>query len=256
VKLDFYGGGCTGQEEIDRNVVYAAALGLLDTIGQGKTLHERKLAVVGGGPSIRAHIDTLRQWPGDIWAINSTTLWCLEQGIDAAFFTVDAAEEASGMVGKARKGVVASRVTPGVFEALHANGATVETFLLDPTENKNGPTSATCVPHVALGLGYKHVTFFGCESCYAESSHINRDETHQVDLLRVQCGPETYLTKPEFMIQAQILGLIIKTFPTIYEDKSGGLLRAFMEYDDHDVVWVSPEFEKKINIYPECAPSS
>jgi hypothetical protein len=256
VKLDFYGAGCTSQEEIDSNVAYAAALGLLDTSGPQQALHERKLAVVGGGPSIRAHIDTLRQWPGDIWAINSAVTWCLNQGIDAAFFTVDAAEEASRLVGKAKRGVVASRVTPGVFEALHENGATIETFLLDPTQPRNGPTSATCAPYLALGMGYKHVTFFGCESCYGERTHIDRDERNDVDLLRVQCGPEVYLTKPEFMLQAQLLGMILKAFPTIYEDKSGGLLKAFTDYDDHDIVWISESFKKKINIYPECDPSS
>jgi hypothetical protein len=49
----------------------------------------RRLAVCGGGPLLAAELNTLRDWPGDIWAINYTVEWLQANGIQSTLFTVD-----------------------------------------------------------------------------------------------------------------------------------------------------------------------
>ena len=53
--------------------------------------HEMPLAIVGGGPSVKDHLDELRAWPGHIWGVNAACTWLAKQGIGSLFFSVDAA---------------------------------------------------------------------------------------------------------------------------------------------------------------------
>ena len=258
MKIAWTGDGCVSDDDLARNVAYCAGLGLPD-IGKVDIsgIHDRPLAVVGGGRSVLAYADQLRVWPGDVWAVNGTFDWCRSQGIDATFFTVDADPIALDLVANVKKAIVPSRIAPCVFDRLIANGAEIETFFLDPTEAQSGPTSATAAPHVSLRKGYKNVTFFGCESSYSDgATHTYTCEASAVDLMKIAIGGEVHLTKPEFQLQAQCLAAIIKSFPGIYREKSGGLLRGFIEHDDYDIVWVSTRLWNKLKPIKEGEPMS
>src|SRR5690242_12857373 len=48
------------------------------------------LAIVASGPSVRDHLDELRDWPGIVWTINGAYAYLLEQGIiPHGFFGMD-----------------------------------------------------------------------------------------------------------------------------------------------------------------------
>ena len=222
------------------NIRHAESLGLPRFPLRG--LQGQPLAVIGGGPSVRHHIDTLRNWPGERWAINGAFPWCMENGIDATFFSVDAAEGVSELCKDASKAIVACCCHPKTFEAL----AGAEVFLMPtpphPETVSCGPTSASTVPDVATKMGFGDVTFFGCESSYEESvgTHVYMNEP-QLNLMIVTCNNQVFATEPEYISQAECLAEIILAQPSVFKEKSGGLLRAMVEGGDWDCVGATDE---------------
>jgi hypothetical protein len=254
VKINWTGDGCVSDDDIARNVAYCAGLGLPE-LGKCKPgqMTDRPLAVVGGGRSVLKHLHTLRDWPGDIWAINGTAEWLRTQGIEAAFFSVDADPIAEALVGGVKRAIAATRLAPGVFDRLMANGADIKTFHTDPSEARNGPTTATTAPFIALDAGYKGATFFGCDSCYPPdaATHLYTNERDSVELMVVRVGIKHYLTKPEFEIQARLLAGFIRKFPAVFREESGGMLRAFVRHrNDYDITRVSPALMAKLDRRP------
>jgi len=198
---------------------------------------EGPLALVGGGHSLSDHIDELRTWPGDIWAINQTAGWCQEQGIDCYFFTVDPStrthEFCSG------EGVVHAHCNPLTFQ-----GAVYKT-----TGSIPGPNTVVAGCFLGVKAGYRSIHIFGADSSYGETSHLYRNEP--IDgLVEVECGGDLYLTKLELILQAERLAEVIRDLPEFFENRSGGFLSALVKHGDYDVTRVSRsirdrmEFEK------------
>lgn len=190
-----------------------------------------QLAIVGGGPSVLNHLETLRNWPGEIWAINGAFQFLRSQGVRATFYTIcpnpgtpSLAELASG----ARRAVIASHCEPELFEALKD----AETFKI--VGELPGPTSATAATLVGLRAGFERFTLFGCEGSYEGAEYAYSHDSHPYKL-RLVCGGKAYLTKPEFLLQSEQLAEVILALPGMYEERGGGLLRALvenrMEYD-------------------------
>lgn len=223
-------------EEISANIAYSTSLGI--PLIQDETGHGRKLAVVGGGPSIAEHLDEIKEFP-EIWAINGTHTFLRERGIESTMITVDAGEELGQMALGAKKAIVATRCNKSVFDSL--KGAEVRLFHLFQ-DGKNGvmggSSTATCAFHLAVNLGYRDVTIFGCESSFAKTTHAYRDEKRK-HLMLVKCNGGEYLTSPDFYIQAQELAQVIKMFSRYFRQVGGGLLGAMVENDDHDVTKMS-----------------
>lgn len=221
------------------NALVIEALGLPKHEGAGR------LAVIGGGTSIRAHVDELRNWDGTVWAVNGAINWCIENGIDAWFYTADASPPSNWGYDLSRvtRAVLAPDCSPEMVSYLAGIGA--EITLTAPLQS--GPTSANASDFLSIDAGYTHVTYFGCEGCFAI------DETHAFpsaeipDWLAVEVGGEYYRTKAEFISQAIMLSNTIKAFPTIYEERSGGLLAAMIQHGpDHDVYMVSKSLLAKL----------
>jgi hypothetical protein len=218
------------QAERDSNAVIIKTLGLADHRGSGR------LAVVGGGPSIARHADELRSWDGEIWAVNGAVNWCIDHGIDAAFYTADAAEAHRWPydLSRIRRAVLAPDCSPSLVNYLLARGATVT--LTTPIQS--GPTSANASDFLSLKAGYRHVTYFGCEGSfdYLDLAATHAHAAHPIeDWMVVELGGERYRTKAEFISQSIMLANILREFPDTYSEKSGGLLRAMIEH--------GPEFE-------------
>ncbi len=58
----------------------------------------------------------------------------------------------------------------------------------------------------------------------------------------VRVGGKDYRTKPEFLEQARIMSEVIRTIPTFYSERSGGLLRAMVEHGwDYELVDMSDD---------------
>ena len=202
--------------------------------------HDRKLAVVGGGPSLQKTVSELFKFQGDIWAINGACRWLKDQGIESTFISVDPHPIVSSWARGAKKAIVVSRSDPSVFDALEGADVRIFDSLNDSEEGiPGGSSTATVVPPLSAELGYRSVVFYGCDGSYPKgASHAYMDEKRE-DQLLIKCGGSEYLTAPDFYVQSQELAMVIRRFPKHFSECSGGLLGAMVANDDHDVVSVS-----------------
>lgn len=209
------------------NAVEIKKLGLPNHRGAGR------LAVVGSGPSINEHIEELKNWPGQIWAINGTINWCVDHGIDAWFYTCDACGPDIWPYDLSRitKAVLTADGNPAMVKHLQGLGAVVELVGLP----QSGPTSANASDYLAIECGYTGVTYFGCEGSFAAAeigaaSHGFKTGYSIDDWMIIELGGEYFKTKHEYIASAIMLHLSISEFPHIYSEKSGGLLRAMLKH--------------------------
>lgn len=189
------------------------------------------VAVVGGGPLL--DLEAVRNWPGDIWAINYTADFLLERGIDCAFFTTD---PYPNFKTTAAKRLLASHCDPSVFDG------DVQVFdLSDEVDGGvlGGASTATRAPMLSVQMGYPGAVFFGCESCFGKTSHIDRDcERTKASLVIVRADGRDWTTSPQMLLQAQELGWFIQN-TEVFQERSGGLLRAMVKDDQWEVVGVN-----------------
>lgn len=228
IHLPFMPLGCIPLERVLANCVASNKRCLPAAQGCGP------LALVGGGPSAAKHIDELRAWPGEVWAINGAAGWCIERGINATLVTMHPDIEVPACVTRA---VLGEECSPDLFEKLSGR----ELYILtDRTRAGStlprGGTTATAVAIAAPLLGFADTTFFGCEGSYGGTSHnyaVYQDPNEPWMIVRV--GSETFRTKAEFLLQSYILAELVHAFP-IYEERSGGLLAALVRNNQYEVI--------------------
>lgn len=183
------------------------------------------LAIVGGGPSLDA--DLLRSWQGDIWACGSPYPWLRERGIEATFFNLDPLDETVALARGARHAILSTTNYPAVFDV-------VESCEVFDIENLSAVTSASSAPQIAIPMGYSDITFFGCESSFERQTHAYKHEEWEAVII-VKVGEESFATKPQLLIQAQMLSGFIRLAPHIFKERSGGLLKALVRTPEYDV---------------------
>ena len=254
MQLQFAVQGPVPEEQSMHNILHAQSLGLPSY--RDLRPGSERLAVVGGGPSLADHIDELKAWSGDIWAINGAWEFLRRHGIASIFYTVDA----HPMMSKFVKGTGVDRALlcsvcdPGVFEALREANAKVWTFDVHEAAADriiNGTSTATTSPMVALRMGYRHVTYFGCEGSYFIGQSHTYQHEHRDDDFVVECGGELFRTAPDYYFQALELATIITLAPQTFAERSGGFLRAAIKNEGrHDVKKVSKAMAAKIKILP------
>lgn len=194
--------------------------------------HGKRLAIVGGGPSVVASEDVLRRWDGDIWAINATSKWLKDRGIPCVHVSVDA-EPLTGMSGDA---LMASWCDPEMLGRF----SSVRVFHLKPVVAEGvecASATASTMPSIAMTLGYRDVTFFGCEGSFNDVDHVYTHENRPHQLI-IRAGRD-YRTIPPLMIQCEELSWFLREFPCFFKEESGGLLRAMVANPDWSVVAVS-----------------
>lgn len=246
MRLVFSGNPGIPPEKISQNIVISTLE--REIHASDAPLHDARLAVVGGGPSILQHLNEIKSCD-EVWAINETWRFLSSQGIESAMFSVDADDLLAPMAKGATSAVLASRCSPLVFDALR--GKSVRVFHLSqdgPNGVFGGSSSATCAFHAAVKMGFKDITFFGCESSFPDGqthAYRNEDRAH---LMLVQCNGGEYLTAPDFYTQAQELSQVIKKFPTHFREVGGGLLHAMVTNDDHDVTKMSRAMWEKFGV--------
>lgn len=249
VKIHWESAPTVSTSERDANLEMVKALGLPEHRGSGR------LAIVGGGPSIAEHVGTLAAWEGTIWAVNGAINWCIDRGIDAWFYTADAAPMANWTydLSRVKRAALAPDVSPELIAYLRSHGAHVE--LTAPIES--GPTSVNAADFLSLRAGYYPMTYFGCEGSFdgvrISPTQLRHDRTHAFesfpipDWLDVDVGGQLYRTKAEFVSQSIMLANTIRAFPEFYSEKSGGLLRAMIEHGpEYDVFQVSNSLFEKL----------
>lgn len=239
MKLVIKGRCCVSEETRHRNI--ALSKDYPSPKGEGR------LAVVGGGTSLLKSVDQLKDWPGDIWAINGTALFLEQHGCrNVYFYSVCPQEVLIKCWGpEIKRAVLAYHVDPKLFEAMRGKPVYCFNALGGP-----GPTSAVAATLAALNAGYSGMTFFGCESSYEGQSHAYRDDFIP-DIIKVRCGDDDFLTKPELLAQAIALSDTIRAFPDRYSEESGGLLRAMIEADnEYELIAMARRMHEQVEMIP------
>lgn len=239
MKINFTSLCGVSEEKLRANERYSKRLGF-PRMGEAGS---PRLAIAGGGPSIKDRIDELRSWDGEIWAINGTWKWLRNLGIDATFFTIDPSPGIADMCLGAERAVLAMNCDPSVFDILSGDITAVK---LGVDDLQNGPTSASTAPIIAVEMGYRHLTFFGCEGNYGELTHVYNGANFQKSLLKVNCNNETFLVCPAMFMQTEFLAGMIRAAPNVLEERSGGFLRAMVADPDYDIVAASREIVETI----------
>ena len=190
--------------------------------------HGRRLAICGGGPSLADHLQELKTFDGDIWAINNTAAWLARQGVRSTFLTVDPSEPVAFDVVGVSDAILATLCHPRLRN-LFDRVSVFDMIETDPSGVPGGSTSVCRAATLALHQGYLDVTFYGCESSFPlGNDHVDRNDSNPA-LVVIQAGSEKHITKLEFMLQAEQLAQLIDMAPSVFREKSGGLLRGIVE---------------------------
>lgn len=193
------------------------------------------LAVVGGGHSVAAYVETLRRWDGDIWAVNGAYNWCRERDIDATFYTVDPEECTVEFAKGAEKAIVTPWCHPSMWGVLK----NVELADFFPMFSASAPNAAWA----GFPLGYTSVTYFGIDCSFSDTTHSYMNHDDRATMI-VRCGGMDYQTTPAYYVQALEIEALCKLAPKRIRQMCGGLVRALVENDDHDVIYTSPEVSR------------
>lgn len=231
------------EEGMERNRQHARSLGLKVIRGSG-----RRLAVVGGGPSVAGHLDALRAWDGEVWAINGACAWLRGHGIASTLISADPDPIVARWAQGASSAILCTRTDPAVFEVL--KGADVRLYDVkqdSPDGITAGSSTAGCALHLGIAMGFRRITLFGCESSYEGGSHAyQHEDACDVDWMTVECEGRHYHTRPDFYVQAVELGHVLREYPHVFSEQSGGLLRALIQNPIHDIPEVSPSLLAKL----------
>lgn len=206
---------------------------------------QKRLAVVGLGDSASRSINELREWNGDIWAINGAAAWLASQGIVSTMVTVDPLPFPDSAFDGISSALFASCADPKAFEVMRDR---VEKF--DMSEHADdgvigGCTTATRMPALAIALGYTDITFFGCEGSFTNRNHVDSHRDYPEQLF-IRAGGHDYRSVPEFVLQAQSLASLMREWPDIFKEKSGGLLSGMIADPNWSVVAVSQALKEQI----------
>jgi hypothetical protein len=230
VKINFTALCRVSDENIRRNEAIAETLGFPWLGKAGRP----RLAVIGGGPSIREKMGEIAAFDGDVWAINGAWGLLRDHGIEATFYTIDPSPEAVPLCVGAKKAVIATCCDPGMFDNLMDAELSVAKIGIDGLWN--GPTSASTAPVIAIEMGYRELTFYGCESSFGDEVHAYTNPIVQESRLLVACDGSNHLTNPGLFMQAEDLSELIRSAPSVFKEESGGLLRAMVNDPTPDMV--------------------
>lgn len=202
------------------------------------------LAIVGSGPSVREHIDELREWPGDIWTINGAYHYLLGHNIVAdGFIGVDPLPGLAEYVEHSHPETtfyISGLCDPAVFDALRVRD--VRTWFPEQDTVKfpggiwlvgGGTTAVTRAPLLAKMLGWRDITIFGADCSFEESRYCYEHGTFREDskapinwVVVNKEGP--FPTELGLLKQASQLAVIQQGFNGRLSFKCGGLLDAYL----------------------------
>lgn len=193
--------------------------------------------IVGGGPSIRDHIDTIRGIKGRIVCLNDSLTFLLEHGIKpwaCVFWEVASLDIARYFDDPPDVSyLVASQSWPGAFEALKGRRITVwhawqgigEEYVVHRHDPKGVIVAGGCsagLRAINIGriFGYEKFHLFGMDSSAGESSHAYYDVMGQGyaayrEYIDIWCAGKTFKTVPYWARQAEDFRDYMKNFPDL-----------------------------------------
>ena len=202
-------------------------------------------AVVGGGPSVANHLDELRNWKGDIYAINDVAKYLSDNGITCYLYAVDCTRNEYRIGDLVKGAVFASRVHRKQFNMFHPEDIRIFDMVEDNPEGiTGGPTAASRTAILMLRMGYQGIHYFGCEGSFGATSHVFGTWAYAYrERLIVKAGGVDYATNSHMMLQSQHLADHINMFAPYLVNHSGGLLQAML---DHPKTWEVAAYTKDI----------
>ena len=195
------------------------------------------LAVVGGAPTLECHIEAMRAFRGEIWAINGTWRWLRDRGIAATAYSIDPNPGLAEWFAGAERAVLADTCAPAVFEAL--SGAHVELAEIGPDGMAHLCATASSAPMIAAARGHTHVTFYGVDCSFDGPTHADRDDEAAKGRIRVEIAGEPYMTRPDLLMQAEELAELAQALPGYLSVVGYGLLPALITHGDYEITHVS-----------------
>ncbi len=202
-----------------------------------------RLAVVGGAPDLANHAEELRDWDGEIWAINEAIKWCRDNGIDATYYAIDPRCDLSWLAPYITKAVLADIIRPDMFKALIDKDCDIEFFKMEGLAH--GSAAASTAPAAALRRGHKHVTLFGCVQSFVEDTHIYVNNAGHKHVWVEVAGVE-YRTTSQNVLQAENLAALAEAFPHFLTVKGEGFLPALIQHGDYAVTHVCREIHEAL----------
>jgi len=235
-------------EQIEENQVQRIKLRVVSTTDnrQAGINHKRSLkyphvtwgalrypecAVVGGGPSLERSLPVLREWQGDIFAINDTAKYLSDNGIHCYIYAIDGTT-IPYRIGMLVKGALfATRVHKIQFAQMKGREIRVFTMAEEGPGIAGGPTAACRTPHLLLSMGYRGITYFGLDGSFeGDTTHISGKSLSAHDnMLIIRVNDIDYVSHSGFMLQNEWMVEAFNKYPEFLHNASGGLFTAMLE---------------------------
>jgi hypothetical protein len=207
---------------------------------------DKRLAIVGSGPSVRDYLDEIRNFDGQVWAINGAYNFLQDEGIVADGFL--GCDPLPGLCDYLKRPndksvfYLAGTVDPTTFDAVE--GHDVRMWFLKSENLKYPPglwvvTGGTTVllraPFLAWMLGFRDLTFYGADSsfdpagryCYSDGTY-QWDSTAPINWVKTVDGAGPFPTEICLMKQVTQFHAIRQLWRGTMEFRCDGLLKAFM----------------------------
>lgn len=202
-----------------------------------------RLAIVGSGPSVLDHLDELRSWPGEIWAVNGAYRFLVDQGIHVhAFVGLDPVPGLKEYVEKRDERttfLMSSVCDPDVFDELkdadvwlwHSKQADFP-YPEGSCVVGGGTTCLTRAPFLAHMVGWRDIVLFGCDSSFSEQTycyqHGSFAEDTKNERFEVEINGRVFVTEMNMLKQVSVLGVMDTLFNGVLTFRCGGLMEAFL----------------------------
>lgn len=229
-----------------------------------------RLAACGSGPSLRDHIEELREFD-EVWAINGAYDYLVAHGIvPTGFLGVDPIPGLLEYVERANPKTtfyLSVLCDPSVLAAVAQLGCPVKMWFPNHPGLKygkghflisGGTTVLTCAPFIGKLLGWNDITIFGADSSFSrEGRYAYPDNTYVEDSNRpvnwVVCNGEgPFPTEALLCRQVATLG-VYHMLPDIdLKFRCGGLMDAFLRAPMHEF----PSNGEIINLEPPPRPDT
>jgi len=244
MKIEVEDAGCVTPEASRRNLELNLARGLPVLKPAGKPTGKR-VAVIGGAPSLPKYADELRAWDGPRWALNGAWAWCRDHGIDADLFLVDPQHLDCYGAGFELKGCKRAYLGPSVDASIFDLLVDAEITIVPAVGHG---TVATGVILPAAMLGHSGVAYFGCDGSRGEQSHAYVDEPDSnINLCLVECGGETFVSDPILITQCKVIVDVARERPHFISATPEGLLAAMLQNDgDYEITFITPELAARM----------
>jgi hypothetical protein len=249
----------------------------LPVLSQAVPEHQRPLLIVGSGPSVSGLIEYIKQWPGDVWAINGAYDFLLSHGlICEGFFGIDPLPELADYLRNANEYTtfyISSFCDPAVLDAIegrkvllwHAMAENREVFPEGHQMIYGGTTAVTRAPFLALALGYRDINMIGVDSSYDKErgQYCYQWGTYKTDIAEMIIpvsinGEGPFFTEIGLCKQVAQLGTMLTAFNRTKEMLKidpAGLMGAFMRAPvlDESGIEVLPFAEVFKTVTPDAA---